>query len=117
MVDHRFDALARHSASVLNRRASLQVLGTTALIAAVTRPAMAQAKKKPGKNINRKVKRKAQQRCQSQVEQCQTYFTALYAQDADPEQCVALITPCCEFFGSCDVAGFWDCVIEVSQNL
>ena len=117
MIDHRFDAIARHSASVLNRRASLQVLGTTALIAAVTRPAMAQAKKKPGKTIKRKVKRKARQRCLDQVAQCQTYFTALCAQEGDPEQCVALISPCCTFFGSCDVAGFWDCVIEVSQNL
>lgn len=117
MIDHRFDALARHSAAVLNRRASLQVLGTAALIAAVTRPAMTQAKKKTGKKIKRKVKRKAQQRCLPQVEQCQTRINAACAELDDPEQCVALMTPCCEFFGSCNATGFFNCLTEASQNL
>ena len=108
MIDHRFDAIARHSASVLNRRASLQVLGTTALIAAVTRPAMAQAKMKTGKNIKRKGQRQAQQ-CLVQVGQCRAFFAGA-CESPDSGECEARIARCCEFLGSCDAASFLSCV-------
>jgi hypothetical protein len=101
MNDLSFDALARHAAGRVSRRASLMTVGAAG-VATLVRPLSSEAKKK-GKSAGKKAK----QKCQKQTGQCTTFLNPICA--GDPT-CLAKAQECCGFAGSCDVNGFFDCV-------
>lgn len=97
-----FDTFTRHAAGRVSRRASLAPLGTVGL-AALASPISTEAKKQ-----KKGAGKKAKQKCQKQVGQCTTFLDPLCEDDPD---CLALVQECCAFAGSCDVDGFFDCLI------
>jgi hypothetical protein len=99
----------------LTRRASLLSLGVAGLTAAVSGPLAAGAKNK-NKKAKKKLKKKQKQKCQSQVEPCEAVLTANCedTNQGDPDglaECLATQPPCCESLGTCDVEGFFTCLI------
>ncbi len=110
MSTHAFDAIARHTAAEVSRRASLRILSGAPLATALMGPSIVGAKRS-AKKVNKKARKKAQQRCLAQVGQCRAYFAGA-CESPDPSECVARIAPCCEFLGSCDTASFLACLLE-----
>ncbi len=112
MSTNAFDAIVRQAAAGVSRRASLRILGGTPLVAALTGPSIVGAKRSANK-VKKKAKKKAQQQCLAQVEQCRAFF-ADACESPDPSECEARIGPCCEFLGSCDTTSFLSCLLETS---
>lgn len=110
-----FDAFVRQAAAGISRRSSLRILGGAPLAAALTGSSIVGAKKSDKKR-KKKAKKKAQQPCLAQVGQCRAFFAGTCASSPDPGDCEARNGPCCEFFGSCDAAAFFSCLVEASQT-
>jgi hypothetical protein len=85
------DRIAR-DASTLTRRSSLLALSAAALTAVESRPNGASAVKR---------KKKALARCKKQVDPCRQGVVERCAAAAFPQQCNALLLPCCDFLGTC----------------
>jgi hypothetical protein len=49
-------------------------------------------------------------KCNQQVGQCREFVASECAQAADPEACEDLISPCCEFLGSCQARAMFECL-------
>lgn len=104
MDDGSFDALTR--------RASLLSLGAVGLAAALASPFTADAKKKGGKNKNKKKKcPDCPDLCTPQVAQCTTAITTLCA--GEPTCLDSAL--CCPTLASCDFSGFFACLVASSQ--
>jgi hypothetical protein len=119
MSTNAFDAIARHAAAGVSRRASIRVLGGAPLAAALMGSSIVEAKKsgrQGKKRARKKGKPKAQQKCLAQVGECRAYFTGACGSSPDPGACEARNGPCCEFLGSCDAAGFFSCLTKASQT-
>jgi hypothetical protein len=108
MRNQKIDTLTIQTATVLSRRASLLALGGVAIAASADRtPALAGAASK-----------KAKKRCRRQIGQCES---AIASACADPEirvsqqECLALIRPCFQHFGSCQAAAAFDCLKAASD--
>ena len=101
MDDGSFDALTR--------RASLLSLGAAVLAAALASPFTADAKKKGGKNKNKK--KKCPDLCTPQVAQCTTAITTLCA--GEPTCLDSAL--CCPSLASCDFSGFFACLVASAQ--
>jgi hypothetical protein len=91
MKTSKFDRFAK-GAETFSRRSSLLTLGAAALTAAGLSPSTADAAK--GKKKSRKL-------CKRQVEPCREGVIVKCAEAAFPEQCEALLLPCCDFLGRC----------------
>ena len=94
----------------LTRRASMVVLGAAGLAAAFGGPLAGDAKNKAKK----KLKKKQLQQCQSQVEQCNAFFTDSCEESSNNpdelQECLDLVLPCCEPLGVCSFNAFYTCV-------
>ena len=103
-----FDTLARKTAAVHNRRASLTALGATLLAAAATAPfatsTSAKKKKKKGK-VSKDVKKI----CAQQVGFCKTGWTTACG---DSDVCKSL-AGCCDFLKTCDAAAQVKCMTDI----
>ena len=92
MNDVTFDALSR--------RASL--LGVGAGLAALAMPFSADAKNKG--------KKKAKQKCRSQVEPCSTLVGESNCGPENDPDCLAQISACCQLLANCDFTGLIACI-------
>jgi hypothetical protein len=91
----------------LTRRASLLTLGSAGVAAALGIPTVTSAKKKHGKGKNKGKSGDPNALCKKQVGQCTDFFEA--ACQGNPD-CLATVDRCCPTLGSCDLAGFFECV-------
>jgi hypothetical protein len=100
MDDVAFDAVTR--------RASLVSLGLAGLAAFLADAITGEAK-----NKNKKITKKAKQKCQSQVGQCTASYTVfcdnITDNPVDLQECVDSYRPCCEFLADCDAGAFLNC--------
>lgn len=93
MTDQRFDALTR--------RTSLMGLGAGALALAGMLPASAR------NTQSKKIKKKARQKCQSQVGQCEAEVLEICADD---QACIDRQLPCCPALATCNLFSFFACI-------
>ncbi len=93
MTEQRFDAVTR--------RTSLFGLGGGALALAGMRPASAR------KSQGKKIKRKARQKCQSQVGQCEAEVRELCGDD---QGCIDSQLPCCPALATCNLFSLFACI-------
>ncbi len=100
MEAKRCDALVRDVKAAASRRAAL---GAAALLAALAPRPMAQGK---GRGRGKSGK-KARNKCQQQVGQCQHAFVDLCE---DEEDCLAISEACCPLLGGCNAGAFVDCL-------
>jgi hypothetical protein len=102
------DAVTRHAADAVSRRASLLALGGMAL-AAVPSAAKGGKKRKKRKGgaggSSNAGQQLAQVRCASQVDQCRASVSGF----CDPEDCPAQLS-CCDFFATCNAVGALACI-------
>jgi hypothetical protein len=106
MNGNAFDAFTRQAAAAITRRTSLLTIGGGALTAAVAAPRLATAKK-GGKKKNDKCK-KQKAKCQEGVQE----FCENTPQPKDQEQCILILSECCEFFKSCNARQGTLCLLE-----
>lgn len=57
-----------------------------------------------------KTRKKARQKCQRQVEQCNSDFATILCAGAGPD-CLLQVQACCPLLGGCDIEGFFACLI------
>jgi hypothetical protein len=96
-------ALMRHTRSSLTRRRSLKTLAAAGWVVLAAPPVTTASKKS---------KRKANQRCRSQISTCQSHFTRFCELViANTQQCVESTLGCCEHFGQCNAGAALDCII------
>ncbi len=98
-MDHAFVA-------ALTRRASLLTLGSAGL-AALAQPMVSSAKKKKKKQKKGDVN----QFCKKQVDQCRTFLSAS-CEGEGQAACLLAVETCCPEFGTCNFAGFFDCIAQ-----
>jgi hypothetical protein len=107
MNTRAFDALTRHAADAVSRRAALVTLGGAALAAAVASPGVSAAKKRVGKTCKKKEKK----RCNNDAAACRTTLVLGCVGD---DECIALLTPCCD---TCSANGFFACFLEAALGM
>jgi hypothetical protein len=100
-----FDAIARQAGSAHDRRSSLKALGVASLGAALTAPIAGEAKNKKKKNCNKKVT----QKCNGQIEQCQTATEAFCENNQD---CLDALLPCCDELQNCEAGDAVTCIFD-----
>lgn len=104
MPTHILESITRRASLAVNRRQSLHALGGAALATtAMAQPERATAKKKKGKDCQKK----EQQRCANDTEACRLTVLLNCQQ---PGQC-GDAARCCE---ACTATGFVDCVIRAT---
>jgi hypothetical protein len=117
MHEQTVEVLSRRAAASMSRRGSLLSLGG-ALVAAISAPSLAQAKKNTKKG-KKKAKRKAAERienqanlvCQSQVAGCRAQILAVC--NAPGSVCAA-VANCCSSLGTCNATEFFTCLVTVA---
>lgn len=97
-------AIDKLATAVATRRSSL-ALGSAALLGLAHAP-RADAKKKSCKKKSRK---KVDQACGAQIDQCTAFYAAPCSLAADPAQCQASVETCCAPLAECDFAGAASC--------
>ena len=110
MNEHTLDAIARHAAGGISRRASLLTIGATGLPTVLGGSLTAAAKNNKHKNKKKKDKKKSQQlaeqECEDQVAQCRSILTSIGGIPVNQ-------LTCCEFLGTCDFPQFSLCFFGV----
>lgn len=91
--------------AVATRRGSL-ALGSAALLGLAHAP-IASAKKK--KSCKKKSRKKVDQACGQQVNECVAYFTPFCALAPNPQQCLTSVDTCCAPLESCSFTEMMQC--------
>jgi hypothetical protein len=108
MNEHALDAIARHAAGGISRRASLLTIGATGLTTVLGGSLTAAAKnnKHNKKKDRKKAQQRAEQECAGQVAQCRSILTSIGGIPVNQ-------LTCCEFLGTCDFPQFSLCFFGV----
>ena len=115
MHDRTFTAISTRAAASLNRRASLiGLLGAARTPALALTPASA---KKKGKNKNKNKESNKDSLCKEQEEMCESSLSRFCPQFVDPEECEALLRPCCADLRTCEVDAALICILTESSDL
>ena len=104
-----FDELTTAAAT---RRGTL-ALGSAALLGLIQ--ARGATAGKGNKSCKKTSRRKVDEACGRQSDECNAFFTPLCAGTADPEQCRAAVAGCCSFLNACDFTGHATCVAAQLQ--
>ncbi len=118
MSEQIIDAVSRHAADAVSRRASLLALAGMALAAVTAVPSAAKGggrgkkrKKRKGGNEDTStgIGPLAQARCASQFDQCREIITVLCRDSGCLDKLI-----CCNSFATCDAAGALACIFPES---
>jgi hypothetical protein len=105
MIEYSFDRFTRQSAAAITRRNALTALSSALLTAAAAGRTGLAAKDSSDKRKAKKIKKKFQQQCAHQREECRALLTEAGS--------VATLFGCCE---TCFANDFLNCLIDVSDQ-
>jgi hypothetical protein len=108
MSEQLFKTVLDRSGEPGSRR-SLATISAMALAAAMNQTPVAAARKN-GKNAKKKPRKRAGQRCQAQVADCQEFVVIGCSGRDDAGPCEAQAFPCCDFLSTCDATSMLDCI-------
>jgi hypothetical protein len=115
MREHVFNGFTRMTDDAITRRRSLMTLGGAAMAAALSGPALAEARKKgkKGRNTRKKTCQKQGAPCREFVDQfCELFFPPGPGRDF----CLAGASPCCSSIEQCRGEEFFACLFEAIRS-
>jgi hypothetical protein len=99
----------RLATSVATRRGSM-ALGSAALLG-LTQPRGSAAGKK---SCKKKARKKVDEACGRQVDECTNHFTPFCNAAPNPQQCLARVSTCCAPLGDCGFLEMIQCVASLT---